>query len=156
MKSLKLTPVLAMIMAVLFSFAACKKDKNDGPDGGGSSYKFNNASYKITNANEKHLGGDIFLEFTAANPGDALQIAFANTNTLPEGTLTFNPDRNVGYNPQTNFWASSVGIGGVSTEITGGTVNITKNGDGYKITFNATTANGAVTGEYSGTPQVTN
>jgi hypothetical protein len=156
MKNLKTTPVLTLIIAVLFAFAACKKDKNDGPGGGSSAYKFADKSYTITDANEKHLGDDIFLEFTSTTPGDGLQVTFANVAAIPEGTLTYNSDRNVGYNPQTNFWAGGIILEGNNIDISGGTVKVTKSGDNTKIEFALETANGPITGAYNGNPRVTN
>jgi len=155
MKNLKTTSVLTVIMAIVFSFAACKKDKNDGP-GGGSSYKFADKTYAITDANEKHIEGDIFLAFTSTTPGDALQISFANVNAIPEGTLTYNPDRNVGYNPQTNFWATGIVLEGNNIDISGGTITVSKSGGSTKIVFNLETANGPITGEYNGITRITN
>lgn len=156
MKNLKTTSALALIMAMVFSFAACKKDKNDGPGGGSSAYKYNNTSYTITDANEKHIQGDIFLELTSTNPGDYLQISFAGVNTIPEGKLTYKPDRNAGYNPQTNFWATGIGFGGNNVNISGGSITVSKSGESTKIVFNLETANGPITGEYNGTTRVTN
>lgn len=156
MKTLKSTSVLAIIVAVLFSFTACKKDKNDSAGGGGAGYVYNGTTYKIASANEKHLGGDIFLELTSTDPGNYLQISFANTAAIPEGTLTFHGDRNAGYNPQTNFWATAIGLGGNSINTKGGTITVTKTDSGYKIDLNIETANGNITGQYSGTPEVTN
>lgn len=155
MKNLKTTLVLTLIMAVIFPFAACKKDKNNGPDGGSSAYKFADKSYSITDANEKHLGDDIFLEFTSTTPGDALQVTFANVAAIPEGTLTYHGDRNVGYNPQTNFWAGGIVLEGNNIDISGGTVKVTRSDGNIKIEFNLETANGPITGAYNGTTRVT-
>jgi hypothetical protein len=156
MKNLKKTSVLTVIMAIVFSFAACKKDKNDGPGSGSSSYKFADTNYTITDANEKHIEGDIFLEFTSSSPGNGLQISFANVDAIPEGTLTYNPDRNVNYNPQTNFWATSIILAGANINISGGSIKVTKSGTNTKIELNLETANGPITGEYNGTTRVTN
>lgn len=156
MKNLKKTSVLTVIIAAVFCFAACKKDKNDGPGGGSSSYKFADKSYTISSANEKHIEGDIFLELTSTNPGDYLQISFAGVDAIPEGVLTYNPDRNVGYNPQTNFWATGIGLGGDNINISGGSITVSKSGGSTKIVFNLETANGPITGEYNGKPTVTN
>ncbi|RFZ94753.1 hypothetical protein D0C36_04240 [Mucilaginibacter conchicola] len=156
MKTLKLTSALAIIVALLFSFTACKKDKNDGPGGGGSGYIYNGTTYKVASANEKHIGGDIFLELTSTDPGDYLQISFANVTAIPEGTLTYHGDRFQGYNAQTNFWATAIGLSGNSINTTGGIITVSKTDGAYKIDLNIQTANGNITGQYNGTPAVTN
>lgn len=155
MKTAKITFALALIGALAFSFIACKKDKNDPDDAGSSYYQYADIKYKISSANEKHLGGDIFLEFTPTTPGNYLQINFANTNIIPEGMLTYHADRNAGYNPQTNFWSTAIGFEGNSIQVSGGTINVSKSGGTYKIVFSIDTANGKITGEYNGTPSVT-
>jgi hypothetical protein len=156
MKTLKIRSTILTILAVLLSFTACKKDDN-GAGGGGSnsgSYKFSGTDYPISAALEKHIDGDIFLEFDSGNTGNYLQINLPKTASLPLGVLSYNPDRFAqGYDPLKNFWSTGVGIGGVNTNATGGTINISKNDSGgYKITFNITTAKGTITSEYNGTP----
>jgi hypothetical protein len=152
MKNLK---SITAIVLLLLSFTACKKDKNDA-GASGSNYQYNSKTYAISSANEKHISGDIFLEFTSGSGGDYLQIAFADVSALPQGSLTYHADRFSGYNAGTNFWVSGVGLAGANTAVTGGTVTITKDGDSYKIDINLTTANGPITGSYSGKPTVTN
>ena len=157
MKNFKTTfPALTLFIALVLSFASCKKDSNNGPDGGASGYKYNGTTYAVSNANEKHIQGDIFLELSSTNPGDYLQISFANVGALPKGTLTFNADRNNGYNPQKNFWATSLGLAGANISVNGGTITVSKDGDKTKIVFDINTANGKITGEYNGTTTVTN
>lgn len=154
MKTSKLTAVIFMIATLLVGFSACKKDKNNsGSAAGGSYYQFGGNKYNISTAAEKHIDGDIFLEFDSGNGGDYLQINLPESASLPIGVLTYNADRfSQSYDPLTNFWVSGVGIGGVNTAATGGTVTIAKTDGGYKITFNITTGNGNITGEYTGTP----
>jgi hypothetical protein len=154
MKILKTTFTAAAILGLLLSFTACKKGKND-PSGSGAGYKYNSKTYIIDVANEKHINGDIFLEFTSGNTGNYLQVSFANVIQLPQGTTTYHADRFNGYNPASNFWVSGIGLAGDNIAATGGTVTITKSGGSYQIDFNISTANGAVTGSYTGTPIVT-
>lgn len=153
MKTLKINALLITVMMAIISFAACKKSDN-GPDGRSTlgSYKFNGTGYPIRAAAEKHIAGDIFLEFTSGNAGDYLQINLPNTASLPIGLLTYNANRYQGYDPLKNFWSTGVGVGGVNTDATGGTATIAKTDKGYKIVFNIATAKGNITGEYNGTP----
>lgn len=155
MKTSKTTSLIIMLIALLTSFSACKKDKNDANNsaGNGSSYEFSGKKYNITSVEEKHIDTDIYLEFDAGLSGDAFQVVLANTASLPIGLLSYNSNRfGANYDPLSNFWTGVVVVGGANTSVTGGTINIAPNGDGYKITFNVTTANGKITGEYNGKP----
>jgi len=135
--------------------ASCKKDKNES-GGGNSYYEYGGEKNNITLANEKHIGGDIFLELTSKKVGNYLQINFAGVAALPIGVLTYHADRNSGYNLQTNFWATALGIQGNSIPISGGTITVSKSGNTYKIVFNLDTANGKITGEFNGVTTVSN
>jgi hypothetical protein len=154
MKTLKTITALTVLFALFLGFTSCKKDKNE--KGGSSYYQFGDTKYTISNANEKHLAGDIFLELSSTTPGDYLQISFAGVAAIPEGTLTYHADRNAGYNAQTNFWATGIGFQGNNVAVSGGTITVSKDGAVTKISFNIDTANGKITGEYNGTPEVTN
>lgn len=153
MKNLKTTTLFTLIITVLFAFTACKKDSGNGPNGGSSYYQFNDVKYNIASASERHIDGDIFLELTAESAGNYLQIDFANVDALPVGVLTYHADRNVGYDPMSNFWSTAIGFEGNPVQVSGGTITISKDGANYKIVFDIDTANGKITGEYNGIPE---
>lgn len=144
--------MLAIAVAI-GSFTSCKKDSNSPNASKSGSYAYAGTQYNISSAAEKHIGGDIFLEFDSGSTGNYLQIDLPNTASLPIGILTYNADRNSRtYDALKNFWSTGVGIAGNNTDANGGTVTIAKTDGGYKITFNISTANGKITGEYNGTP----
>ncbi len=153
MKNLKINFGKIMIaLCVIIVLGSCKKEKNnEGNNGAASNFTFQGASMKITDADYRSGNGDGAWLYFGTSDFNFFQIRFAGLPdyTIPIGTFTF---KNVNpYNAATNYKGGQVIINNVSSEMTGGTVVIAKNGNSYNISVDATTAKGPVKLNYSGT-----
>ncbi|KRT13441.1 hypothetical protein ASU31_24380 [Pedobacter ginsenosidimutans] len=158
MKNLKNNSTKMLMLIVLFVFASCKKNRENNEDGAkAGSYTYQGKTVNITGADYRDVGEDgPWIFFNGPSYSDAVQLRFPRAGAdIPTGDFVYNGAvyTNGGYKPLTNFNG-----GMVTTEasilgdaIKGGSVKIKKEGDGFAISFDVTTANGPLKGSFTGT-----
>jgi hypothetical protein len=142
-----------LVLSVLFVLSSCKKDKDTNKDDSAKvgTFSYQSKTMDIKFADYRGGDGDGAWIYFMTSDYNALFIRFSNLGdyVIPEGTFTLkntNP-----YNAALNFRGGQVLVNNVGDEMTSGTVVIKKTGDSYKITINANTAKGPVTGNFDGT-----
>lgn len=153
MKTLKILPILLL----LISFTACKKEKALIEVKNIGTVTTLGEKMDITKVVYSHSSKDnnSFISLFTENSRFALILHFTHVgfNEIPVGSFTltkvFPNDAKIYFNEGLTF--ISYANGETSDHFTSGNVEITKNGDRYKITANVMTAKGATTCSYQGT-----
>ncbi|TCD28575.1 hypothetical protein EZ456_04075 [Pedobacter psychrodurus] len=152
MKNFKTIMKMLIILGVFFTLSSCKKDKEEGEGAGTIAGKFDyqNSSNNINSGDYRGGNGDGAWLYFLTPEFNSVQIRFKNLGNyvIPIGSFTYK--NGAPYNTATNFAGGAVTINNVTDEINGGSVVISKDGDKYNITFNATTAKGPLKGNYTG------
>lgn len=155
MKTLK-TSLYLLVMLTVFA-AGCKKDNSDTPGASGNNkYVYQGKEEKIASSNYtvQNIAGanTLSLVLEGSETSQWIQLFFYKTGeTIPEGSFTFKENADPTYNPATNFAGGNVNLGIADAHVlTGGKIDVVKDGDSYKITVDATTSRGPVTGSYTG------
>lgn len=145
-----------IVLSALFVFSSCKKD-NDAENGtNAGSYTYQGKTISIVDADYRGAddGTGIFLKGTATNDYVSLRFPKTGDYNIPTGTFKYNnlPPTNAGYNPAIHFNGGSVSSDVVvlGDPINSGEVIITKDGDGYSISFDVKTAKGPLKGSFKG------
>lgn len=145
------------MLVLLISFTACKKDrvivevKNKG------TITTLGQQMDVTEVVYSHSAKDdnSTLTLFTENQRFALILRFSQVsfNEIPVGSFTltrvFPNDAKIYFNDGLTFISHANDE--TADHFTSGTIDITKNGDRYKITANVTTAKGATTCNYEGT-----
>lgn len=151
--------IILIVMAAVFVFSACKKDKDSADDNGqkSGSYTYQGKTVDIVLGDYRDTGEDgswIFFRGTAST--DAVQLRFPKVGTynIPTGVFQYSnlPYANAGYKPEIHFNGGLVTTVSLinGDEINGGTVTIKKEGDGYNISFDLSTTKGPLKGSFTG------
>ena len=151
MKNLKKLSKILLIMSMVLVFASCKKDKDEAENGASmGTLEYQGKSLKITTADYREGNGDGAWIYLTTGDFNTVQIRFKNLGNyvIPTGTFTYKSG--LPYSTANNFPGGMISISNVVDEINGGTVAISKSGETYTITFNATTAKGTIKGEFKG------
>lgn len=155
MKTLK-TSLCLLVMLTVFA-VGCKKDNNDGPGASGNNkYSYQGKDEKIANSNYSVISvagtNTLSLILNGTETSQWVQLFFYKTGeTIPEGNFTFKENADPTFNPATNFAGGNVNLGIADAhELTGGNLTVVKDGDNYKITVDAKTSRGPITGSYTG------
>jgi hypothetical protein len=157
MKNLKKLSKMLIIMSVLFAFSSCKKDNDNNSGASFGTYAYQGKTNKITLGDYRSGNGDgAWIYFTGEGFSDFVQLRFAGLSNyvIPVGTFTYKPAGDLTpYNAAKNFKGGQAISNDNSDEINGGSITISKNGETYTITFNATTAKGPLSGKFEGVLQ---
>jgi hypothetical protein len=135
-------------------FIGCSKDDNNGGGGGGGGggsvlgeYTYDGATKDILGGEVLYTDPDVYLFFRLSDLG-YLQIRFLRTETIPEGSFTYNGNSSVAsYDPEKHFWGGNA----FGNEITGGTVTVAKSGANHTVNFKLTAGGKPLEGNFSGT-----
>lgn len=157
MKNLR---TLFILLGVLIVSSSCKKDKDNANDNENKvgSYTYQSKTTNITLGDYRDTGENgSWIFFTGAGSySNAIQLRFPNVGVyvIPTGTFKYNalPYNNVNYKPASNFNGGTVTTEAnvLGDPINGGDVTIKKEGNGYTISFDVTTAKGPLKGSFSG------
>lgn len=151
MKHLTNIPKLLIAFSFLFILGSCKKDKNTEKAGTSGTFEYQGKSYDISDADYREGNGDGAWIYLGSKEFNFVQIRTKNLGNyvIPIGTFTYKSG--LPYDPAKNFAGGFAYISNVSDEINGGTVAISKEGEGYTISVNATTAKGPLKASFTGT-----
>ncbi|SFE91780.1 hypothetical protein SAMN05518672_11247 [Chitinophaga sp. CF118] len=146
--------MLAMSLFALFA-TACKKDDKTTPAGG--SFTIDGKAYNSDYAYWTTANGLIITNIGVA-PDYIENFVQIFVDSLSYPKYDFLSRSNVAYDAKKNFSSAVVrynatNVAGAGTEVTGvtaGTVNVSKSGDVYSISYSITLSGKVVTGTYNG------
>jgi hypothetical protein len=145
-----------IVLSVLFVLSSCKKDKDTEGGNNAGSYTYQGKTISIVSGDYRSAddGVGIFLKGTATNDYVSFRFPRTGAYVIPIGTFSYNslPPTNAGYKPATHFNGGSVSSDAVilGDPVNGGTVNLTKEGDRYTISFDVSTTKGSLKGNFKG------
>lgn len=152
MKNIKINFLKILVaLCVTIALGSCKKENNgQGKNATAGTFTFQGASMNIADADYRSGNGDGAWLYFGTSDFNYLQIRFSGLADyeIPVGSFTLkngNP-----YNPATNYKGGQVIINNVSTEMTGGTLVVAKNGNVYSISVDATSTKGPIKLNFSG------
>lgn len=153
MKTLKIVGMLVLLV----SFTACKKDRAINEVKNIGTITTLGEKMDITEVVYSHSAkeNNSFISLFTANRQFALILRFTHvsSNEIPVGSFTltkaFPNDAKIYFNEGLTF--ISYANGETADHFTSGTIEVTKNGDRFKITADVRTAKGASTCSYDGT-----
>ena len=153
MKTLKTMCCLLMVSAAVAT--GCKKDKNEEPESSQNNYTYQDASTKIVSADSlvATVLGVNTLSVVLKGEGASkwVQLYFYKSATVPLGDFTYKSNLDNTYNPALNFAGGTIKLDITNShEMTGGKVNVSKNGDNYTVKLDGMTSRGAIKATYVG------
>ncbi len=144
------TKILTLLLLAIFGFG-CSSD--DSGSGSSNKYTYDGKNYRIVKTEYMTTDGDFYLFFQGSGTANYVQVVFANTESIPVGTFTYNNERySPSYNPATNFWSGVVStqINPLGYLLNGGTITISQTETGYEATFSVTNVEGEAIGQFKG------
>ena len=156
---------LSFLLVLTVFFISCKKDGN--PE---RSFSFEGKNYPIAYAVSSGYDGVRIATFSTVEdmspdfgPVSYVSIRF-KLASLQAGTYTFKPSASSDFDPSKNFWGASATLdieffysqvvankGTMLTDITGGSVTVTRDGQNYTFKYELDFNGRPVTGVYVGT-----
>lgn len=141
-----------IILLLLTSLNACKKNKNEsGNSGRSGTYTYLGNKLYTTKGDYLLVNGDTYLFVYGDGLANIVQLIFSGSAAITPGTFTYKA-YGAGYNAGNNFSGGSLTTDAhpEGTAITGGTVTVAKTEAGFSVVFDCTTAAGSAKGSYSG------
>jgi len=150
MKNLRNISRTLFALGFFLILVSCKKDKNTEKESTSGAFEYQGKSYDISDADYREGNGDGAWIYLGSKEFNFVQIRTKSLGNyvIPTGTFTYKSG--APYDPAKNFAGGFADISNVSDEINGGTVVISKDGEKYTISVNASTAKGPLKASFTG------